>query len=119
MVKSIVSNKVISREKGPKVSLLARYDAFCKGQEKQGMVWFLIPLMSLPAVVMPISIMAMSYFTGFTAFIAVSILLFYANIVLTIADRPVKTRITFYLFTVLFHIVVPLGLLLLGLFSDV
>jgi hypothetical protein len=117
MVKTIVSNKVITKEKAPKASILTRYDAFCKGQEKQGMVWFLIPLMSLPAVVMPISIMAMSYFTGFIAFIALSILLFYTNIVLTVAERPVKTKITFYLFTVLVHIIVPLAAFFLGLFS--
>ena len=117
MVKAIVSNKAITKQEKHKPGIVARYEAFCKGQEKQGMLWFLIPLMSLPAVVMPISIMGMSYFSGFIAFIAVSILLFYTNIVLTVAERTVKARITFYLFTVLFHIVVPLGAFLLGLFS--
>lgn len=117
MVKSIVSDKVITKEKRSKTGMLTRYDAFCKGQEKQRMVWYLIPLMSLPAVVMPISIMAMSYFTGFLPFIALSILLFYTNIVLTVAERPVKTRITFYLLTVLLHIVIPLAALLFGLLS--
>ncbi|MCB0628448.1 MAG: hypothetical protein R2806_25300 [Saprospiraceae bacterium] len=117
MVESTVFRKVVLKKKQQQTGLAARYEAFCRRQEKQTMVWYLIPLMSLPAVVMPISIMAMSYFTGFIAFIALSILLFYTNIVLTVAERPVKTRITFYLFTVLVHIVIPLAAFLLTLFS--
>lgn len=100
-----------------KKSLLERYDFFCRQQEKQTVLWYLIPLMSLPAAVMPISIFAMSYFSGFIAFIGISILLFFTNIILTIAEQSSKTKITFYLVTVFFHVAVPLIALLFKLLS--
>ena len=83
MVKSIASNTVTTKEKKHKAGIVARYETFCKTQEKQGMLWYLIPLMSLPAAIMPISIIAMSYFSGYLAFIGISILLFFTNVVLT------------------------------------
>lgn len=58
----------------------------------------------------------MSYFSGFIAFVGISILLFFTNIVLTIAEQPTKTKITFYLITVLFHVIVPLITFLFVLF---
>jgi hypothetical protein len=90
-----------------KKTLLEQYDIFCRRQEKQAVLWYMIPLMSLPAAVMPISIFAMSYLPGFIPFIGVSILLFFGNIILNIADVKRKTIITFYFATVLIHILVP------------
>mgnify|MGYP001262182905 CR=1 FL=1 len=91
-----------------KTSLLERYLEFCEREEKQRTLWFIIPLMVLSAAVMPISIFLMSYFDFFIAFIAVSILLFFTNIILSIAEQPTKVTISFFLFTVLFHFGVPL-----------
>lgn len=75
--------------------------------------------MALSAGVMPPSIMLMSYFSGlFMPFIAVSILLFFTNIILSIAGKPVQVTVPFFLFTVAFHFGVPLlcfiGSLLMG-----
>jgi len=114
MVKSVDSNTLIPKEKKHKTGIASRYEVFCKGQEKQGMIWYLIPLITLPTVIMPISIIAMSFFSGYIAFIGISILLFFANIVLSIAEQPTKTKITLYLITVLFHIAVPLISFLFG-----
>lgn len=105
MVKS-ASQNVLEKEKRNQ-GFLARYNEFCRRQESQGILWYLIPLMSLSAVVMPVSIMAMSWLPGYIPFIAVSILLFFTNVVLTIAEQSKKVVITFYLFTVAFHLVVP------------
>ncbi|MCB0539602.1 MAG: hypothetical protein R3A50_04245 [Saprospiraceae bacterium] len=116
MVKSIASNNVTIKQKKNQTGIAARYTEFCKSQENQGILWYLIPLMSLPAAIMPISIFAMSYFSGFIAFVGISILLFFTNIVLTIAEQPTKTKITFYLITVLFHVIVPLITFLFVLF---
>lgn len=89
-------------------TLPEQYDSFCRRQEKQAVLWYLIPLMSLPAAVMPASIIAMSYLPGFIPFIGVSILLFFGNIILNIAGLKRKTIITFYFATALIHILVPL-----------
>lgn len=89
-------------------SLLERYLAFCEQEEKQRALWFIIPLMVLSAAVMPISIFLMSYFDFYIAFIAVSILLFFTNIILSIAEQPTRVTISFFLFTVVFHFAVPL-----------
>ena len=78
----------------------------------------LIPLMSLPAAIMPISIMAMSWLPGYIPFIAASILLFFTNVVLTIAEQSKKVVITFYLFTVLFHIIAPLFVFIFELMAS-
>jgi len=112
----MTSNLVVTEEKKRKAGIATRYHAFYKRQENQGMLWFLISLISLPAVVMPISILAMSYLSGFVTFIGISMLMFFTNIILTIAEQPTKTKITFYLITVLFHLVVPLVVFLFGLF---
>ncbi len=105
------------KSKKHKAGIVARYQTFCAKQEKQGVLWYLIPLMTLPTIVMPASIMAMSYFSGYMAFIGISTLLFFANITLTIAEQPVKTKVTFYLLTVLFHVLVPVIAFSFELFS--
>lgn len=92
----------------PKVKFATRYDAFCRRQESEGLLWYLLPLMTLPTIVMPVSIIAMSYLTGYIPFIGVSILLFFTNIILSIAKQSQKTIITCYLVTLLFHILLPL-----------
>ncbi len=103
---SILKNK--KKKQGQKQGFATKYDAFCKGQEGQSMLWYLVPLMSMPAAIMPISIFIMSYFPGFIPFVGVSMLLFFSNIILTISEQSTKTRITFFLLTVAFHIAVPL-----------
>lgn len=89
-------------------SLLDRYLAFCEREEKERALWFIVPLMVLPAAVMPISIFLMSYFDMFLAFVGVSILLFFTNIILGIAGQPARVTISFFLFTVAFSFIVPL-----------
>ena len=84
-----------------------RFDKYFETQKNQDMVWYIIPLMSIPAVFMPISIFAMSYFNGYLFFIGLSILLFFTNIILTIAEVSTKIKIIFYLFTVLVLMVTP------------
>ncbi len=116
MVESRVSNTIITKEKKHKAGITNWYDAFCKEQEKQGILWFLIPLMSMPTVIMPLSIMAMSYFPGYIAFIGISIVLFFTNIVLTVAEQSIKTKINFFLITIAYHLFIPLFAFLFGLY---
>gem|GEM_PF-1364940 len=98
----------VNTTKTKKKSMKERYLEYCDSQTKEGLLWYLIPLMTLSAAVMPPSIFAMSYFTGYIAFIAISILLFYTNIILCIAEQSTRVTITTYFLTLVFHILVPL-----------
>ena len=95
-------------QKSEKTGILSRYYDFCDKEEKQRTLWFIIPLMSLASAIMPVTIFLMSYFDFFLFFVAISILLFFTNIILSIAGQPTRVTITFYLFTVLFHFLAPL-----------
>ena len=99
-------------------SLRQRYLDFCERGEKQRALWFIVPLMTLAAVVMPPSILLMFYFPSvLTAFITASIVLFFINIILSIAEQPPRVTISFFLFTVLFYIFAPLICSIVSLFS--
>lgn len=112
MVQDTVINIPRLRKK-EQIGWKQKYLNFCDQQMKQRTLWYLIPLMSLSAAIMPISIFLMSYFEGYIVFVAISILLFFGNIILSIADQPTRVTITFYLLTLLVHFLVPLISLIL------
>lgn len=84
-----------------------QYLAFCDRQMEQRTLWYLIPLMALPAAVMPISIFLMSYFDGYLLFVGASMLLFFANIIVNIADLNTRWTISLFLATILFNFLLP------------
>lgn len=89
-------------------SWLEQYFAFCDRQTEQRTLWYLIPLMSLPAAVMPISIFLMSYFEGYLLFVGASMLLFFANVIVHIAELSTRWTISLFLATVGFNFSLPL-----------
>ena len=95
-------------EKTQSSNLLDRYFKYCDQQMKQRTFWYLLPLMSLSAAVMPIGIFLMSYFEWYLLFVAVSMLSFFANVVVNIADQHTRVTISVYLVTVLLHVLAPL-----------
>ena len=108
MAESIHYTGSIGRTKSKRINWTSRYLAYCDRQMQQRTLWYLLPLMSLSAAVMPIGIFLMSYFSWYLPFVAISILLFFANIVVNIADQHTRTTITVYLFTLLVHVLTPL-----------
>jgi len=114
MANSIVLNKVNKRSITPtksKPTLLERYYAFCDAEMKNRMVWFLLPLMSLSAAAMPISITIMYYYAAYPvylAFVAFTILAFYANILATIAEKNTRVTITLYFITLALFTIIPI-----------
>lgn len=108
MAESIHYTGSIRQTKPKQIDWLSRYWAYCDRQMKQRTLWYLLPLMSLSAAVMPIGIFLMSYFTWYLSFVAISILLFFANIVVNIAGQHTRTTITIYLITLLVHVLAPL-----------
>lgn len=85
-----------------------QYLSFCDQQMDQRTLWYLIPLMSLPAAVMPISIFLMSYFEGYLLFVGASMLLFFTNVVVNIAELSTRWTISIFLATLAFNFLLPL-----------
>lgn len=110
-VNSIPSREITSKTKAfnfssnMKPSIRQRYLDFCDAQMKQRTVWFLIPLMSLSAAIMPAGFVLMWNFDWYTVYVAISVLTFFGNIILNIAEQNTRTTISFYFITVLFHII--------------
>lgn len=97
-------------------SLRQRYLDFCDQEEKERTLWFILPLMTLPAVIMPITIFMMSAFSAvYVYFVGASMLLFFANLIMSIAGKPTRVLISFFIFTLLFHFLMPLACFLVSL----
>ncbi len=115
----MVQGKVIDAryfKKDEHIGLKRKYLDFCDSQMNERTLWYLIPLISLSAAIMPAGIFLMSYFDWYIGFVGFSIILFFANIIISIAEQHTRVTITFYLITVLIHILAPvLSLIFFGL----
>ena len=60
-------------------NIIEQYFDFCDKQMSSRTLWYLIPLISLPAGVMPLGMYFMSFFEGFTTYAGFSILLFFCE----------------------------------------
>ena len=107
-MENILVNSKVSSIRYEKKSIKDKYLAYCDAQMKQRVVWYLIPLISLSTVVMPIGIFAMSYFSAYIFFVGLSVLLFFANIIVNIAEQHTRITISVYILTILFHFILPL-----------
>lgn len=85
-------------------SIKERYLAYCDEQMKQKTVWFLVPMVSLGAAVMPAGFTLMLNFDWYIGYVAISILMFFGNLILNVADQNTRITISFYFITILFHI---------------
>lgn len=86
-----------------------RYLQFCDRQSS--MLWFLLPLITLTCIFMPVSISLVYYFAGpegiYLPFVTLSMLVFFGNILLNIAEMNTRTTISAYLLSILLHIAGP------------
>lgn len=94
-----------------KRSLMQRYYDFCDAQMKNKTMWYIVPLITLSAVVMPLSIILASYYNWPTIIVGGSMLLFFSNIIASVAAMHTRVVITLYFLTVFLHILmVTVGL---------
>lgn len=92
-----------------RTNLRQRFLQYCDDQMPQRTLWYLIPLISLSAAVMPIGIFMMSYFPNlYLAFVAVSVLSFFSNLVVNIAGLHTRVTISVYILTLVIHFLTPL-----------
>jgi len=116
MIGSENSNKSASLSQ--KKTMMERYDDYCIQQKGKEFLWYSIAFISLVGSIMPLSLIAMSFSPVFYPFIFVSMILFFGNILTVIGRSSIKFIISFYLFTVLFNILIPiLSFLLLEIFN--
>lgn len=98
---------------GARIDWWQRYLEFCDRESAQSTLWFLIPLTTLTCVFMPVSIGLVYYFAGaesfYLSFVAFSILVFFLNVLLNIAETGTRTTISAYLLSVLLHIAAPVA----------
>lgn len=71
--------------------------------------WYVLPLISLPACVIPIGIALMAGTDFFLPYVAISILSFFANIIASIGGGGMKLLMMIYGATMAFHLAVILG----------
>ena len=90
-----------------KKSIKERYLDYCDSQMNQRLFWYLLALITLSSVVMPISLFMMSYFDWFVQFVGFSILLFYTNIMATIAEMNTRVMMTIYFISLAIFFLAP------------
>ncbi len=91
------------------VSIWERYIAFTVEAEKKRVVWYLKILLIIPCGYMVLSIIAMASLTpNYLGFVGLCMLLFFANIMVHIAEVKGKVFVFLYYATILTMIAVPL-----------
>lgn len=109
---STISKRIFTQKRTPaKVNigqaLLAKYMDYAKSQDKAGILWFMKVVIAIPCVFMVLSIFVMAMLTpNYIWFVALSMLLFFLNVIVHIAE----TKSTFYV--PLYHITVAVFLLI-------
>ena len=92
-----------------KPGLIDRYIAMTERAGKESMLWYLKTIIAIPCVFMVISIFAMAMLTAnYLWFVAVAILLFYANVIVHIAGVKSTAFVPLYHATIAFMTIVPL-----------
>lgn len=86
-------------------SLFQKYWAFCDTQQKNAMIWYIIPLFSLSSALMPMTFLALYMSSGIqTWHLAFSGTLLFVNIIPNISHASTRVTISIFLVTILLHV---------------
>ena len=96
------NTKVINYER---TSIVEKYLDYCDAQMKDRVLWYLIPLIVLSGCVIPVSIFFMLDASWFMIFVPITMLMFFGNIILNIAEQHTRITITAFIVTVIFNFV--------------
>lgn len=90
-------------------TIIERYFSFCDSKMDNPLVWYLIPLITLPAIFTPIAVVILYLLNlPYIWFMSASVLIFYANIIANIYGLNTRYTISIYLASVIMHILVPI-----------
>lgn len=118
LIKDLASVQHLETEQKEKIafSILDSYLGYAERQENRKVFWYLKAVMVIPCVVMVPSIFLMAMITqNFIWFVAVSMILFFANVVVHIADANSKIYIPLYHISIAISFLIPLMAYLLAL----
>jgi len=91
------------------IGLIQRYVRFIKTQQRQSFLWYAKIVLVIPNVIMVPTIIAMSMAVdNYIWFVALAMLLFFANIIAHIADLSSRYFIPLYHFSIALMILIPL-----------
>ncbi|MGK0364825.1 MAG: hypothetical protein ACI85O_001885 [Saprospiraceae bacterium] len=97
-------------------TILNRYIAMTERAGEESIIWYIKTIIAIPCVFMVLSIFAMAMVTpNYIWFVAITILLFYANVIVHMVGVKSTTFVPLYHATIAFMIVVPAITYLLSL----
>ena len=94
-------------------TFLQQYLDFCDSQTTSNVLWFLLPLITLPAAIMPITILMLYTSSWLLPFIGISMLLFFTNILATIGGYSTRVTISIFALTIFINLLFSLLILVL------
>jgi len=99
-----------------KFSFLETYLSYAEGQSKEKIVWYLKAILVIPCAIMVPAIILMAMATSsYIWFVAVCMLLFFANVVVHIAEAKSRYFVPLYHGTIALMILIPLVTYLINL----
>jgi len=114
ITKNILNKKTATK---PRINfnLLSRYIAFAEREEKMRIVWYFKTLLILTCGIMIPTVIAMAAVTtNYLWFVGLSILLFYANMLLHVSGAKSRFFVPFYHTTIALMVLIPLVTYLIG-----
>ena len=112
LMATITSNLLREKTKqqsNTKPSLLNQYLAYADRQNKAPLIWYFKTIIAIPCVVMIPAILALGMLTSnYIWFAAVTVLLFFANVIAHIGNAKGRFFVPLYHATIAFMILIPL-----------
>ena len=89
----------------PSISLVNRYFQFADGQQKNHLGWFLVSILLHATLLVPLTFVAVYYLGGYVVpCLAVSMSIFFANIVSNMSGMTTRTTIFIFGLSLLIHV---------------
>ncbi len=112
---SILSKKItglepirLAKPQSPNLGLWERYLTYADQQEDWKVYWYMKSIIVIPCVIMVPSIIAMaSVIASFEWYVGITILLFFANIVVHIGEGKSRVYVPLYHLSILLMILIP------------
>jgi len=105
---SISKAKNLAKQKTKKVSLIDRYVAYTKGEQKHSFYWYILSILIFPCIVMVPTIFVMEMVTAnYVWFISLSVILFYSNMIAHIGGAKSTFFVPLYHATVAIMVLIP------------
>lgn len=93
-------------------SILKRFEAFAESQKDKRLGWFMISLLAQAVILLPVPAALMYYYDASISVLAITVSLFFANLVAGMAGSKINVLIALIGITTVTHIVMILAYLI-------